>query len=158
MGLSLPLSQILPRLAAARRQGKIVVTTNGCFDLLHRGHRALFRAAKARGDVLVVGVNRDTAVRKAKGPGRPVQDQKTRVRAVTNDPSVDYAFLFSEPDPRQFLARIRPDVHVKGADYTLPLLEQKVVEKYGGAVRLVPLVPGISTTALIKKMRKKTSS
>jgi glycerol-3-phosphate cytidylyltransferase len=153
MGRLLPLSKILPRLAAARRRGETVVTTNGCFDLFHAGHAALLRGAKARGDVLAVGVNRDAAVRKQKGPGRPRQGQKTRARAVAADPSVDYVFIFHEPDPRKFLARIRPDVHVKGGDYTLPLREQAVVEKHGGRVHLVPLVPGISTTARIQGMR-----
>jgi D-glycero-beta-D-manno-heptose 1-phosphate adenylyltransferase len=137
-----------------RRDGRKVVWTNGCFDLLHIGHVRSLEAARRLGDVLVVGVNSDQSVREIKGDGRPLvpADQRAEVVAALN--AVDYVIVFDEPTPARALEQLRPDVHTKGADYEgRELPERKVVEAYGGSVELLPLVPGVSTTELARRLR-----
>jgi rfaE bifunctional protein nucleotidyltransferase chain/domain len=153
MGKFLPFADIVQAAGQACRQGKIIVTTNGCFDLLHPGHVACLTEARAQGDLLMVGVNSDESVRKLKGPGRPLLGENDRVRMVAALQAVDFAFLFSDPDPRNFLEKIRPQVHVKGGAYQPPLLEQETVERYGGRIYRSVMVPGFSTTALLKKIQ-----
>jgi D-glycero-beta-D-manno-heptose 1-phosphate adenylyltransferase len=148
--LSLP--KILANVRAARELGKRIVTTNGCFDILHLGHLNYLTKARALGDLLIVGVNSDRSVRANKEPGRPLHREKIRARMLAGLSAVDYVFVFGEKDPRGFLSKIRPDIHVKGGDYHGRILEQGVVEKYGGRVKLLGLVPGVSTTALIRKI------
>jgi len=139
-------------LAPVRAGGRRVVTTNGCFDLLHAGHVQYLHEAARMGDVLVVGVNCDAVVRRLKGAGRPVQGQQDRVRIVAALEMVDYAFVFEQDDPREFLEVLRPDVHVKGGDYTPgDIIERPVVEKYGGVVRIVRLLAGHSTSDIIAR-------
>ena len=129
-----------------------VVTTNGCFDLLHVGHLSLLRQAKALGDILVVAVNDDASVRCIKGPSRPVVPAAERAELVAALEPVDYVVLFGEDTPERVLAAIRPDVHVKGGDYRAEdLPEARVVEENGGAVIIIPLVPGHSTTEIMRK-------
>ena len=139
------------RAALAATPGR-VVTTNGCFDLLHVGHLALLREAKALGDILVVAVNDDASVRRLKGPSRPVVSEADRAELVAALEPVDYVVLFSEDTPEAVLGAIRPAIHVKGGDY-LPedLPEARVVEQNGGTIAIVPLLPGYSSTDLIRK-------
>ncbi len=137
--------------ALADESGR-VVTTNGCFDLLHVGHLRLLREAKAMGDVLVVAVNDDDSVRRFKGPSRPLVPAAERAELVAALEPVDYVVLFSEDTPERTLAAIRPAVHVKGGDYRAQdLPETRVVEEGGGEVVIVPLVPGHSTSDLVRR-------
>ena len=138
-----------------RDQGLRVVWTNGCFDLLHVGHVRSFEAAKRLGDVLVVGVNGDSSVRAIKGDGRPLVPVEERAEVVAAVGAVDHVVVFDEPTPEQALARLRPDVHTKGADYEgRELPERAVVEGYGGSIELLPLVPGVSTSELERRLRE----
>jgi phosphoheptose isomerase len=137
-----------------RRDGRKVVWTNGCFDLLHVGHVRSLEAARRLGDVLVVGVNGDASVRRIKGDGRPLVPVEQRVEVVAALEPVDHVVVFDEPTPEEALARLRPDVHTKGADYEgRDLPERAVVEGYGGSIELLPLVPGVSTTDLARRLR-----
>lgn len=129
-----------------------VVTTNGCFDILHIGHLRLLEAAKAMGDTLIVAVNDDDSVRRLKGGARPLVPAAERAALVAALAPVDYVVLFSEDTPKAVLEAIRPDIHVKGGDYDAgDLPEAEVVERSGGRVVIVPLVPGRSTSDLIER-------
>lgn len=144
----------------ARAAGRTVVWTNGCFDLLHPGHLASLAAARALGDVLVVGLNSDASVRVNKGPLRPILVQYERAAMLAAVECVDYVIVFDEQTPEAALAKLKPDVHCKGAEYApphgRPVPERAVVEGYGGRVAYLPLVPGLSTTDLIARIRAKT--
>jgi D-glycero-beta-D-manno-heptose 1-phosphate adenylyltransferase len=140
-----------------RQQGKRIVWTNGCFDLLHVGHLRSLREARRLGDVLIVGVNSDDSVQRLKGPGRPLLPQDDRAELLAGLGCVDYAVIFDERTPEAALTRLRPDIHCKGADYgpggkAVP--EAAVVASYGGRVCFLPLVPGVSTTDLIRRVRQ----
>jgi len=133
-----------------RRAGGRLVATGGCFDLLHRGHISLLNQARALGDALVVCLNSDASVRRAKGAGRPVVPQEDRAQVLNALAAVDGVAIFDEQTPASLLARLRPDVWVKGEDYSNRILpEAEVVERNGGAVLLLPLVPGYSTSRLV---------
>src|SRR3954463_7429867 len=136
-------------------QGKKVVWTNGCFDLLHAGHARSFRDAKSLGDILIVGVNSDESVRAIKGPLRPVTSEEDRAELVAALEAVDYVTIFREPDPVAIISRLQPDIHCKGADYadgSKPIPERDLVLGYGGEVRFLPLHPGRSTTGLMERI------
>ena len=136
-------------------QGKRVVWTNGCFDLLHVGHVRSFRDAKALGDILIVGLNSDTSVRAIKGPLRPVVHEDDRAETVAALESVDYVTIFDEPDPVAIISRLRPDIHCKGADYAdgkRPVPERDIVLGYGGRIEFLPIHEGRSTSALIARI------
>ena len=138
-----------------RRTGKRVVATNGCFDLLHAGHVTYLEAARNQGDALLVGINSDATVRQLKGPGRPVTSESDRALVIAALESVDGVFVFREPDATKFLDEVKPDVYVKGGDYTIETInqdERRMVESFGGKVVLLGHVPGKSTTALLQKM------
>lgn len=141
---------------AASGTGRLsVVSTNGCFDLLHVGHLRLLKAAKELGDVLVVAMNNDRSVRRLKGVARPYVPADERAELVAALEPVDYVVLFSEDTPEAVLAAIRPDVHVKGGDYRLEdLPERRVVEEGGGRVVILPLVPSRSTSALVRRIAR----
>lgn len=151
--------QSAPELKAAieplRKQGKTLVTTNGCFDIIHAGHILYLTEAARLGDILAVGVNCDKVVQKLKGKGRPLQNEQDRLAIVASLRMVDFAFIFREDDPRQFLEILRPDVHVKGGDYSEEIIEKPVVEKHGGKIKIVSFLKGYSTTSLIAKMTGK---
>jgi glycerol-3-phosphate cytidylyltransferase len=140
-------------LAPLRALGKKLVTTNGCFDILHAGHVQYLAEAACLGDILAVGINSDMVVQGLKGPGRPLQNEHDRLLIIGSLRAVDCAFIFRENDPRVFLEILRPDIHVKGGDYSNDILEKDVVENYGGQIRIVSFLPGRSTTSLVTKIR-----
>lgn len=139
-----------------RADGRVVVWTNGCFDLIHVGHTRSLEAARRLGDVLVVGVNDDDSVRALKGPGRPLVPAAERAEVVAALQSVDHVVVFDEPTPERALGELRPDVHTKGADYAppdgKPLPERDLVRSYGGRIEFLPLVPARSTSALLEQI------
>ncbi len=139
-----------------RREGRCLVWTNGCFDLLHVGHLRNLQACKACGDVLVVGLNSDASVRTIKGPSRPVNCQEDRAELLAGLACVDAVVIFSEITPEVSLTRLKPEIHCKGADYApphgKPIPEAAVVAAYGGAIRFIPLVPDRSTTGTLAKI------
>ena len=138
-----------------KKSKKTIVFTNGCFDLLHKGHIDLLTVASKYGDKLVVGINSDESVRKIKGEDRPVENQRTRKKNLLNIKYVDEVYVFEESTPLNVIKSICPDVLVKGADYTVPeIVGAKFVLSNGGKVRTVPLTPGFSTTKSIEKMAK----
>ena len=139
----------------AKKEGKRIVTTNGIFDILHIGHVQSLEAAKALGDVLIVGVNSDASTRALKGKDRPIVPARERLMLVASLEPVDATFVFNETDPRKWLARLKPQIHVKGGDRRMEeIVERKVVERGGGRVVLLPLRRGRSTTRLVEKIRK----
>jgi D-beta-D-heptose 7-phosphate kinase/D-beta-D-heptose 1-phosphate adenosyltransferase len=141
------------RLDEWRRQGLRVGFTNGCFDLLHPGHVRLLTEARGACDRLVVGLNSDASVKRLKGEGRPVQAQEARAEVLAGLEAVDVVVIFEEDTPLELLKRVRPKVLVKGADYRIDqVVGRELVEANGGEVVLVDLVPGYSTTRLVKRM------
>ena len=137
-----------------RRSGGKVVFTNGCFDLLHRGHLFLLREARKLGDLLVVGLNSDASARRVKGSGRPVTLEEDRVELLEALPCVDHIVVFEEDTPEALIRRVRPDLHVKGGDHAGDqLTEGSVVENLGGEVVVLPLLPGRSASATIEHIK-----
>lgn len=137
-----------------RKGGQKVVFTNGCFDILHAGHVTYLEAAKAQGDVLVLGLNTDASVRRLKGPERPINSELDRAKVVGALKSVDYVVLFGEQTAEAVIAEVKPDIYVKGGDYTLDTLpEAKIVQSYGGKVAFIDMVEGRSTTNIINKIK-----
>ncbi len=151
----MPEPQLLTILNAERAKGKRIVFTNGCFDLLHIGHTRYLQAARSLGDLLVVGVNTDASVRSLeKSPDRPIMPEAQRAEVIAALGCVDFVVLFAEPDPGRLIAVIQPDVLVKGGDWAPDtIVGRDVVESRGGTVRTIPLVPGLSTTALVQRIR-----
>ena len=138
-----------------RKGGKKIVFTNGCFDILHAGHVTYLEAAKAQGDVLVLGLNTDESVRRLKGPERPINNELDRAKVVGALQAVDYVVLFGEQTAEAVIAEVKPDIYVKGGDYTLDTLpEAKIVQSYGGKVAFIDMVEGRSTTNIINKIKK----
>ena len=134
---------------------KTIVFTNGCFDLLHKGHIDLLTRASEFGDKLIVGINSDESVKKIKGENRPIEDQKKREKNLLNLKYVDDVYVFEETTPLKIIKFICPDVLVKGADYTInEIVGSKFVSGNGGKIRIIPLTPGFSTTKSIEKMAK----
>ena len=141
-------------LARVRRSGGKVVFTNGCFDLLHRGHLFLLQEAKKLGDVLVVGVNSDASARRVKGAGRPVTPEEDRVELLEALPCVDHVVAFDGDTPEPLIRRIKPDLHVKGGDHAGDrLVEESVVKELGGEIVVLPLLPGRSASATIEHIK-----
>lgn len=147
--------QLVPLLAQARTQGKRIVFTNGCFDLMHVGHTRYLQAAKALGDLLVVGVNSDASVKSLnKSPDRPIVPESQRAEVLAALGCVDHVVLFAEPDPSRLIRALQPDVLVKGGDWSVEtIVGRDIVEGRGGLVKTIPLVPGVSTTTLIHRIR-----
>ena len=143
--------ELAPLLQEAKVAGKVVVTTNGCFDVLHLGHLRYLQAARALGDLLVVAVNSDSSVRQLKGQHRPLVPESERAEMLAGLECVDYVVIFPEFTPISLLSELKPNVHVKGGDYTVEqLVEREVVEANGGKVIVGLNVPGKSTTNLIQ--------
>ena len=135
--------------------GKKIVFTNGCFDILHKGHLEILSQAASSGDMLIVGLNSDQSVKHLKGEGRPVNDESFRALILASLAIVDAVVLFDEPTPANLIKDIEPDVLLKGGDYTIDkIVGAEEVIKNGGEVKIVPLVKGYSTTALIEKIQQ----
>ena len=138
-----------------RQEHKMVVFTNGCFDILHAGHVRYLTEAKKLGDVLVVGLNSDESVRKLKGAGRPVNPEEDRAEVLAGLRAVDHVVVFAEDTAEEMVRQLQPDVYVKGGDYSLERLpESAIVASYGGRTVLVPMVEGRSTSNVIRKLQQ----
>jgi len=145
---------MIVRFAPQKRNGKRVVFTNGCFDLLHPGHIHSLEAARALGDFLIVGINSDDSVRRLKGPDRPLIPQNERAEILASLECVDGVVIFDQPTPREVIAALLPDVLVKGSDWPgNQIVGREEVEAAGGKVVLIPNVPGYSTTEILQKIR-----
>lgn len=154
MGKVVQRGQLAEILKDARNQGRVVVSTNGCFDILHVGHIRILQQSRALGDLLVVGINSDESVKRLKGPTRPINNQADRAEVLAALGCVDFVTVFDEDTPVEFLHEAQPNIHVKGSDYKpSDLAETPVVESYGGRVEILALVPGRSTTSLVEKIR-----
>ncbi len=130
-----------------------IVFTNGCFDIIHAGHVRYLKKARALGDILIVGLNSDSSVRSIKGAKRPLVPQKERAEVLGALEAVDYVVIFKGPTPIKLIEAIKPDILVKGADWTKKeMVGADVVRKHGGRLARIRLVPGISTTKIIKKI------
>lgn len=150
----LTLEQTIVRFGRQKRNGKRVVFTNGCFDLLHPGHIRSLEAARALGDFLIVGLNSDESVRTLKGPGRPVIPAEERAEILASLECVDAVLIFEELTPQKVIASLLPDVLVKGGDWPgNQIVGREEVEAAGGKVVLVDVVPGYSTTEILEKIR-----
>ncbi len=141
------------RISSLKKAGRRVVFTNGCFDILHYGHAKYLQDAKAKGDLLVVAVNSDSSVKRIKGPKRPVTGQSDRLKVIAALGCVDFAVLFDESTPLKLIKSIRPDILVKGSDWSRKnIVGGDFVKSYGGRVLTIDLVKGRSTTAIIEKI------
>lgn len=141
------------RVIADNRNGKSVVFTNGCFDILHAGHADLLARARAEGDMLIVGVNADASVRRLKGSTRPLNAEEDRQFVLASLACVDYVVLFDEDTPFELIGEVQPDVLIKGGDWSVDnIVGRDIVENRGGRVLSLALKPGFSTTGLIKKV------
>jgi len=157
------LTQFLPRILTPAKmraerdrlhaEGRTLVFTNGCFDILHRGHADYLAFARSQGDALVVGLNSDASVRRAKGPTRPVNPEQDRAYVLGSLRAVDFVVIFEEDEPRDLISQILPDVLVKGKDWAHYVSGREIVEANGGRVVLAEMVEGRSTTATIERMR-----
>ncbi|HEY2946499.1 MAG TPA: adenylyltransferase/cytidyltransferase family protein [Vicinamibacteria bacterium] len=149
-----PLSSLVEERRRWRDEGRLLVLTNGCFDLLHPGHVALLEAARAQGDVLVVAINSDRSVRRIKGKGRPLVPEAERAETLLALEPVDRVVVYDEPTPLEVVKALVPDVLVKGADWgENAIVGREEVEAAGGRVVRVDMVPGRSTTAMLERIR-----
>lgn len=149
-----PIDFLIEELAWHRRKNAKIVFTNGCFDVMHRGHIEFLKFCKLQGDIVVVGLNSDSSVKSIKGPERPINNQYDRAAVLAALGTVDYITLFDEPDPLKLIKKVRPDVLVKGEDWAQKgVVGREFVESYGGKVVLAPLVEGKSSTATIEKIK-----
>ena len=140
---------------AHRRRGRRVVFTNGCFDILHRGHISYLSRAKSLGDVLIVGVNSDEGIRRLKGPTRPINALEDRLQVLSALSCVDHVVPFDEDTPHELIQVVRPETFVKGGDYTRATLpEASLVEELGGRVEILPFLADRSTTDIIARIRR----
>ncbi len=136
-----------------RSRGNKIVFTNGCFDILHAGHVRYLTAAKTFGDVMIVGLNSDESVRRLKGNSRPINSQLDRAEVLSGLKAVDHVIIFGEQTAEALIAEVKPNVYVKGGDYTLDTLpEAKIVQQFGGRVEFINLVAGRSTTNIVEKI------
>ena len=159
MGRVITREDAVRRAAEMQSAGKTLVFTNGCFDVLHRGHVDLLAAARRLGDALVVGLNSDASVRRLKGPDRPWMDEEDRAAVVAALEAVDFVVVFPEDTPRELIEELRPRVLVKGGDYRREdVVGAERVESDGGRVVIVPLTPGRSSTALRGRLEPKSSN
>jgi rfaE bifunctional protein nucleotidyltransferase chain/domain len=151
----LSLHEAILRFGREKRNGRRVVFTNGCFDLLHPGHIETLEKARGLGDVLIVGVNSDRGVREMKGAGRPIVSERERAEVLAALECVDAVVIFDEPTPRELVAALLPDVLVKGGDWAGDqIVGREEVEAAGGRVISIPIVAGHSTSAMVEKIQK----
>jgi D-beta-D-heptose 7-phosphate kinase/D-beta-D-heptose 1-phosphate adenosyltransferase len=152
-------SELAQLAAASRRESRRVVFTNGCFDLLHIGHTRYLQEARALGDLLIVAINSDASVSALKGPERPLVPEQERAEVLAALACVDYVTIFDAPDPGEVIAAIQPDVLVKGGDWPVDtIVGREVVQARGGRVVSLPLVPGSSTTALVRRIVERATA
>lgn len=143
---------ILSTIESIQKKNKKIVFTNGCFDILHVGHITCLNQAKSHSDLLWVGLNSDSSVKKLKGKTRPINDEQSRAFLLANLTCVDFVTIFNQDTPVELIKLIKPDIYVKGGDYKLEdLIEYPVVTSYGGSVIIESFVAGFSTTELLKK-------
>jgi rfaE bifunctional protein nucleotidyltransferase chain/domain len=140
------------RVSELRRNGKKIATLNGSFDLLHAGHLQIIFEASQTADLLLVALNTDHSIRSYKGPNRPIIPLEYRLQMMAALEFVDHVTWFDEPDPRQLLEKIKPDIHVNGADWGENCIEAPVVKKHGGKLHIVSLIPGLSTSNIMSKI------
>ena len=146
--------KILDHVTSIRKTNKKIVFTNGCFDLLHKGHRDLIKQSFSFGDILIVGLNSDESVKRLKGEDRPMQNEVERKNALLNTGYVNEVYIFDDDTPLELIKLIKPDILVKGGDYTPnEIVGYKEVTNSGGEIKIVPLTPGFSTTSTIENMR-----
>jgi len=144
---------LMEKVLQLRQEGKTIATLNGSFDLLHAGHLKMIYEASEQADVLLMALNSDSSIQKYKSPLRPIVPLENRLEMVAALQFVDYVTYFDETDPIAFLEIVKPDVHVNGAEYGDECIEAKVVKNHGGRIHIVQLVPGLSTSNLIKKIK-----
>jgi D-glycero-beta-D-manno-heptose 1-phosphate adenylyltransferase len=149
---TLPPAEIEERVARLRAEKRTIATLNGSFDLMHAGHLEIIYQASLQADVLIVALNTDRSIQQYKSPLRPIIPLEMRLRMMASLAMVDFVTWFDETDPRAILSRIRPDVHVNGAEYGENCIEADVVRACGGKIHIVQLVPGLSTSQIIKKV------
>ena len=155
---ALTLEEAILQFGREKRNGRKVVFTNGCFDLLHPGHIRGFELARQMGDALIVGLNSDSSVRQLKGPTRPVIPEQERAEILSALETVDAVVIFDELTPREVISRLLPDVLVKGGDWPGDqIVGREEVEAAGGCVVSIPIVPGYSTTTILQKIRTGSS-
>jgi D-beta-D-heptose 7-phosphate kinase/D-beta-D-heptose 1-phosphate adenosyltransferase len=148
------LNEIADIAAQARKNGQSIVFTNGCFDILHRGHVHILREARACGDLLIVGINSDRSVKSIKGASRPILPETDRVELIGAMEMVDYIVLFDDPDPYRLIAAIKPNVLAKGGDWNADkIVGADVVAENGGKIAVIPYLQGFSTTKIIERIR-----
>lgn len=147
-------SQLSQKADELREQKKKIATLNGSFDLLHAGHLQIIFEASQVGDVLIVALNSDSSIKKYKSPKRPIITLEYRLQMMAALQFVDYVTWFEETDPIKFLSIIKPDVHVNGAEYGENCIESEIVRSNGGKIHIVQLVPGLSTSEVIKKIQE----
>ncbi|OGN61392.1 MAG: hypothetical protein A3F40_03140 [Chlamydiae bacterium RIFCSPHIGHO2_12_FULL_27_8] len=145
--------KLIQKLKELRQNHKTIATLNGSFDLLHSGHLKIIFEASQMADVLIVALNSDSSIKKYKSEKRPIIPLEERMQMMAAISSVDFVTFFEETDPRNILDIIKPDVHVNGQEYTINCIERDVVEKNSGRVHIVKLVPGLSTSEIIKKIK-----
>ncbi|KKT67285.1 MAG: RfaE, domain II [Candidatus Curtissbacteria bacterium GW2011_GWC1_44_33] len=151
----LPLSELGEIVANLKKQGKKIVTKNGAFDLLHVGHVRMLEASKALGDILIIGVNSDSSIKQYKSDTRPIISENDRAEMLAALACVDFVTIYNEPDPRNFLEMIKPDIHTGPGDFKIDeMLEAPTVEKSGGTVVIIPRTPHKSTTSIIEQICK----
>jgi rfaE bifunctional protein nucleotidyltransferase chain/domain len=154
-----PFEIIKNEIKALQQQGKKIVFTNGCFDILHAGHVDIFQQARNLGDALVVAVNSDISIKKIKGEKRPVVPQAQRMQVLAALEAIDYVVIFDEENPFKIIKEIQPDILVKGGDWPVEtIVGREIVEKKGGKVLSIPLMEGISTTNIIEEVKKRFCS
>ncbi len=147
------LPNLVPIVAELKRDGKRIVFTNGCFDILHIGHVRYLKSARGLGDILVIGLNSDASVRKIKGDKRPIVPQAERAEVLSSVRFVDYVIIFNEPDPYNTIAAVKPDILVKGGDWSIDnIVGRDIVESYGGEVHTIPFVEGASSSKIIEEI------
>jgi D-glycero-beta-D-manno-heptose 1-phosphate adenylyltransferase len=144
--------QLVAARAAWKREGKTVVFTNGCYDILHPGHIRLLESARSLGDVLILALNTDASVQRLKGPTRPLISENERAELAAAIAAVDAVTFFDEDTPRELIAAVLPDILVKGADWAHFIAGREEVEAAGGKVMALPLEPGYSTTGIVEEI------
>ncbi|WP_420422004.1 adenylyltransferase/cytidyltransferase family protein [Simkania sp.] len=148
-----PPEKLTETVAAIRKSGRTIATLNGSFDLLHAGHLKIIHEAKKQADCLIMALNTDRSIQDYKSPDRPLIALEHRLEMVAALEAVDYVTWFDETDPCKLLSVIQPDVHINGSEYGKDCIEADTVRKYGGKIHIVSLVPGLSTSQIIKKIQ-----